>query len=346
MNDKKPLLIHSESMHASHKMLTDYIGADMEPVYTREVGGMNRVLHAISRSRQYPDYPVYLLEGGTPMLPCRMKKFFSLRDNTKMIGILADATMVNQVERLEQLTGIETVFHKMGKGCLDGGIAVSPFIKHYADKVLDVPVEVARPPMPQERYNDFGKVKPDLGSNVIVSVGKARHDIGMDILVEQFNYAKEKVPELELWIIGKGHPKEYEKYDGVKVKGYVEDLAEVFEQASLFVHAGRCSPYPIATLEAMRAGIPVVVSDMTGTKEIVENVEKKIRQELNQSYNNYFVRSPHYLARGIVAYYLGGNGEEKELLSKKFRRESEYFEPKKRCEHFKDTFDDLVDRIE
>lgn len=337
------LFVHSLNLHEAHRMFAETIDADFDPVYHSEVGGFRRLLNAFRRAKEYPNYPVYLLEGGIPMFPAYLKK--RTDKEIKMIGLLADETFINLVDRQPHYSFAETFIHKFSVKCLDGAIAVSPFVKSYVEKVVDIPIDVARPPILDESYKKLVKVKPNLDSNIMVSVGMPRFSIGMDVLVRQFEYAKWQIPDLELWIVGKGHPKEYEKIDGVKVLGFVDDLSEVFEKASLFVHAGRCSTYPVATLEAMRAGIPVVVSDMTGTKDIVMRVEDKLKEENNLNYEGYsFIQPVKKITNGIIAYYLS-SGDKRRLLSEEYRKESKEFEPEKRCKHFKKVFEELVEKI-
>jgi len=337
------LFIHSPNLHEAHRMFAEAIGADFEPAYPKELKSFRRFLEAFKRAKEYPDYPVYLLEGGMPMFPVYLKKRKS--KDIKVIGLLADETFINLVARQAHYSFAETFIHKISKRCLNGAIAVSPFVKSYAEQVLDIPIGIARPPISEDGYNRLGKVEPNLSSNIIVSVGMPRFSIGMDVLVEQFEYVKRKIPELELWIVGKGHPKEYEQKEGVKVLGFVEDLSEVFEKTSLFVHAGKCSAYPVATLEAMRAGVPVIVSDMTGTKEIVKRVEDEVKEELGLQYEgNLFIQPVKKIADGIIAYY-SSDEEERKLLSERYRKESEGFEPEKRCKQFKKVFEKLLEEI-
>jgi len=207
---------------------------------------------------------------------------------------------------------------------------------------LNIPIEVVNPAIPEKNYHRLGKVKPDLVSKVIVSVGEARYSMGMDILVKQFKIVKKEVPDAELWIVGKGHPKEYERVKGVKVLGYVEDLCEVFEKASLFVHAGRSSAYPVSTLEAMRAGLPVIVTKMTGTKDVVGEVCKKFKGEFGKDIE--FVKDFNELNREMIEYFRLSL-EEREYLSKEFRRVSERFEPGSIGRKFKVVFKNLLDKI-
>jgi glycosyltransferase involved in cell wall biosynthesis len=331
-------------MHPAHKPFVDAVNADVYPAYCSNVNGFRRFVEAFRMAKKCPDYDVYLLEGGMPMFPMYIRKRIYRKDGI-VVGLLADETFINLVERQPHYSFTETLIHRLSANVLDAAIAVSPFVKSYAEKVLNVPIEVVKPAIPEESYYNLGKVKPDLEAKVIVSVGQPRFSIGMDVLVEQFRIARKEIPDLELWIVGKGHPKEYERIEGVKVLGYVEDLSEVFENASLFVHAGRCSAYPVATLEAMRAGLPVVVSNMTGTKEIVERVEEEFKKELGFNYGDIkFVQPLDRIAKAILAYY-SLDVEARRLLSKKYRKKSEEFGPGKRAKQFKEVFEELVGEI-
>lgn len=320
-------------MHPAHRPFVKAIKADVYPAYRSKAGGVRRFVEAFKMAKEYPDYDAYLLEGGMPMFPMYLrKKFFG--KNGFVVGLLADETFINLVERLPHYSKTETFVHKISCGVLDCAIAVSSFVKSYAENVIDVPIEVVKPPIPEESYKKLSNVKPNLESKVVVSVGEARYSIGMHYLVEQFKIAKREVRDLELWIVGKGHPKGYEKVRGVRVLGYVEDLSEVFKEASLFVHAGISSAYPVSTLEAMRVGLPVVVTDMTGTKEIVERVERVVGCE--------FVKPVNRLHEGIVSYFKL-DIDDREKLSKMYREESKEFEPSKRAKEFKEKFEKLLE---
>ncbi len=95
------LFIHSPSLHEAHRMFAEAlyspssrkalgercfakaIEADFEPVYKKELTGFRRFLNAFKSAKEYPDYPVYVLEGGMPMFTVCLKK----RKNYKYICI-------------------------------------------------------------------------------------------------------------------------------------------------------------------------------------------------------------------------------------------------------------------
>lgn len=337
------LFVYS-GMHPAHKPFVDAIGADIFPAYVKNVTGLSKFISAFKMAEKYPEYDIYLLEGGSPMYPMYLRKKI-FRKGGLVIGLLADETFINLVKRQPHYSFWETSIHRLSAKVLDAAISVSPMLKNFAEKVVDVPIIVVRPPIPAESFRKLKKIRPNLDSKVIVSVGQARFSIGMDILVDNFRIAKKIIPDLELWIVGRNHPKNYEKVSGVKVLGYIKDLSEIFSEASLFVHAGRCSAYPIATLEAMRAGLPVIVTEMTGTKEIVEEVELSIKNEFNLDYKNFkFIRNSNNIWRGIVDYFkLDSNIKYK--FSKLYKQKSKEFSPGIRGREFEHGFKFILNKL-
>ena len=45
---------------------------------------------------------------------------------------------------------------------MDGAIAVSPMVRDFARKIINILIEVVRPSIPEEKYVKLDKVKPDL----------------------------------------------------------------------------------------------------------------------------------------------------------------------------------------
>ncbi|MEY3299179.1 MAG: hypothetical protein RLZZ597_2439 [Cyanobacteriota bacterium] len=61
--------------------------------------------------------------------------------------------------------------------------------------------------------------------------------------------------------------------DKVKFMGFREDIPEILSQAHIFTLISRWEALPLTIIEAMRAGLPVVISDVGGAAEtIVEGV--------------------------------------------------------------------------
>jgi hypothetical protein len=74
------LFIHSPNLHEAHRMFAETIGADLVPAYPMELKSFRRFVEAFKRAKEYPDYPVYVLEGRMPMFPVYLKKRKDLQE--------------------------------------------------------------------------------------------------------------------------------------------------------------------------------------------------------------------------------------------------------------------------
>lgn len=322
--------------HPSHKGFAESIEADFWH-YNHYFRGsrLPKIMKSGINGLLLPKYEVYLSEGGAPLIPVAVKKIF--RRKSIHINISADETFMMMKETPEEMKdkfpGYVNLVHKFASKYIDGAIAVSKLAKESAEEFLDVPIRIAHPYIEDEMYEKLSKINPNLISHDIISVGYGEHK-GMDILVKAFEIVKKEVKDAELYIIGKNHPEEWNGIDGVHVEGFVDDLIPYFENASLFVQASRADTFPVSTLESLRAGLPTIVTEKTGTKEVVENLGKE------------FVRivDAEDIARGI-SHYFDLSDSQKNKLSLKAKELSKKFNKKEMCEIFKKEFDLLLAEI-
>lgn len=113
----------------------------------------------------------------------------------------------------------------------------------------------------------------------IVSVG--RLDIKhkrQDVLIDAFNIISNRYPEYELLIYGSGEDENTLKEltasnDKIKLMGKTSRVAEVIQNASLFVLSSDSEGIPNALLEAMSIGVPCVTTDCSpgGAAMLIKN---------------------------------------------------------------------------
>jgi len=323
--------------HPSHKGFAEAIGADFW-YYNHYFRGSS--LPKIAKSGingiLLPKYDVYLTEGGAPLTPVAIKKI--LHRKSININIIADETFMMMKETPEEMKdkflGYVNLVHKFASKYIDGAIAVSKLAKESAEEFLDVPIRIAHPYIEDGMYERLGKICPNIKTPNIISVGYGKHAKGMDILVEAFKMVKREVKDAELYIIGKDNPKKWNKIDGVHVKGYVNDLTPYFENASLFVQASRADTFPVSTLESLRVGLPTIVTDKTGTKEVIENLGEEFVRKVDAK----------DITDGIL-HYFDLSDSEKYKLSLKAKELSKKFNKKERCEMFKREFGLLLEEL-
>ena len=113
---------------------------------------------------------------------------------------------------------------------------------------------------------------------------------GLDLMLQAFNIAKRTNKDLEFVIVGEWE-KEIQKellngfnedtVNAIKFVGPVKSMEHYFTEASLYLHCARGEAYGLTVLIAMAYGLPVIVSEWTGTKEIVKQVDETYIIELN-----------------------------------------------------------------
>jgi glycosyltransferase involved in cell wall biosynthesis len=136
----------------------------------------------------------------------------------------------------------------------------------------------------------FAEVTPDLASKRILFVGGIYggwrvHYKGIDLVLEGFHRALERDPELSLTLIGVT-PEVFtqltrDRYpastiERIQVLTQASDLAPYFQSHALFLLPGRGDAFPTVVMEAMAAGVVPMVSEFTGTKEIVAEVSDRL----------------------------------------------------------------------
>lgn len=125
---------------------------------------------------------------------------------------------------------------------------------------------------------------------VLLFTGSLIHRKGIDLLIEAFIDVAKKNPNIYLWLVGPKDQSENPSLDEgfvtmleqkvaeaslsdrVNFYGLIADrhtLAEAYQAADVFVFPSRKEGLPNVVLEAMACGLPVIVSDLPGLKNVI-----------------------------------------------------------------------------
>jgi glycosyltransferase involved in cell wall biosynthesis len=119
---------------------------------------------------------------------------------------------------------------------------------------------------------------------VVSFLGRVTMQKGPEYFIDAAKLLLQKMKNVRFVMAGKG-----DLLNGMKQKvsnlgisshfqfpGFVADseIAELFQASDVFVMPSVSEPFGIVTLEAMQAGVPVVVSKQSGVSEVVKNVIK------------------------------------------------------------------------
>lgn len=114
---------------------------------------------------------------------------------------------------------------------------------------------------------------------VLLNVGRLSPEKGQDLLLEAVACLTADFPGLNLRFAGIGSLEASLKSlatdlglaDRVAFLGYVEDMPEMYKNADIVVQSSLTEGLPNVVLEAALLGIPVLATDVGGTREVIEH---------------------------------------------------------------------------
>jgi glycosyltransferase involved in cell wall biosynthesis len=135
----------------------------------------------------------------------------------------------------------------------------------------------------REKFRAGTGVSPD--EKLFVAAGSFVGVKGFDLLIKAFADLRRERNDVKLLLAGDGEEKNYyrrliEELEISKSviisESYVDDIRPWLWASDFFVLPSRGEPFGIIILEAMAAGLPVIVTDSGGPGEIVKNEESGI----------------------------------------------------------------------
>jgi glycosyltransferase involved in cell wall biosynthesis len=159
---------------------------------------------------------------------------------------------------------------------------------------------------------------------------------GLDLMISTFSIAREIDPELTFTIVGYWDeqlvanmlkPCSSETREAIRFVGETSSLAGYINESSLYLHTARGEAYGLTILIAMAYGIPPLISEWTGAKEIVEKVNPELIAPLN----------PNVIAQRII-WYFNLSLDEKRSLSQKCIEISRTYTEERALNCFKEKF--------
>lgn len=332
-------MLHQDP-HPAHRGFAETVGADLVDYQQRSAGPLDgTIVGDVYNGIRYPDYDIYIVEGSKPLYAALSWRFAS---GGKIVYLGADhglfqlgnanfegsSTFKSLIGRFGQ-----PMVRTMARRGIDGVVAVSEFVEEFTRRIVgqETPIEVAHPFIQPGTYESLAPVEPALGANVAVTVARPWRYKGVDLLVDAWPDVRSEFPDAELHVVGRGHPTEYSDVPGVTVRGYVDDLEDAFRPASLFVQPSRVDAFPVSTLEAMRAGLPPLVTETTGT-----------RSEARAIHDSLVVApTPDALSSGVQQYF-SRERTDRESFSERARTRGAQFDAETRTAAFRDAFREVL----
>jgi glycosyltransferase involved in cell wall biosynthesis len=334
---KKRVLFLYYDPHYFHSELAKALKADFYPSLKLKsektnmfTGGLG-ILRAVFTLPR--DYDIYFCEG-TYIIPALAKKFGLIKKDAKIVNILASPLLyyikTGLIKRVRQKFAIELLKEVDLFLCL--GKMEDRLLKEI---IPDAKSIVVYPVIKTEVNKKFIGKKvnlPYLNRHKILTIGtNSAYYKGIDITFESFKIVKKRFPDSELTIAGNINDlNKYVdcNYPGVHCIGYAKDVVKLIKNSSLYVHMGRGDTFPLSSLEAMLGGLPTIVSEWTGTKEVVQNIN-----------SNYIAPLKSRDLADIIINHFNKKATQKKALSIRFREAAIEFSKRDIIKNFKLNFD-------
>lgn len=297
--EPQPVFLYYDP-HPVHEKMAAYVDAEM--VQCETGGPLARVRSG--RSHDFENRPV-LLEGGVPLVEGAVLDLVGT--SGPVIGLGADSTYHDLVDPMPGRSRVSRLAHRAALHFLDGTLAVSERISTLAEQVSGGPVRVTHPFVESTRYSRLRDIDPALESNRILCVGKYRRKNGQDALVEALAHAD---ADVAVDFVGPD-TSEIPASDRIETHGFVSDerLLELFESASLMVFPAPVGAFPVATLEGLAAGLPVVTTPQVGTATLIRGVHPRLVAD----------PTPVDIARAVDWYFSCSNAKRSDLAMRAYQ---------------------------
>jgi len=285
----------------AHAEMAKALRADFYPAPKLRSESSNMLLGGLSIFKAVftlpKNYDVYFCEG-TYIIPALARKFGLLSGKAKIVNILASPLLY--YIKIGRIKGIRRKFALWLLKEVDLFVSIGKMEDEILKEILPNAKSIVTYPKPKKEVITSllkDKRTPDLNSHKILTIGtNSAYYKGIDIVCEAFKMIKKDFPDAELFIVGRmpDLPNCVDCNDkGVYCLGYVKNLKEVIKNSALYVHMGRGDTFPVSCVEAMLGGLPAIVSEWTGTKEVVGKVNDNLVARLN----------PQDVAKKILWYF-------------------------------------------
>lgn len=137
----------------------------------------------------------------------------------------------------------------------------------------------------QPRSEDFLRARESDRQTCFGFVGRISEDKGIEVLLEAFQIARQRRPEISLTLIGKEEPADFLNdlltrssalTRNVRWLGFMENAQECMSNFNAIVLPSYREGFPNVVLEAAARGVPAIAFDATGCKDAIVHKETGI----------------------------------------------------------------------
>ncbi|MBI5401962.1 MAG: glycosyltransferase family 4 protein [Ignavibacteriae bacterium] len=220
-----------------------------------------------------------IIHSNSGILPCLIGKFSSSR-----ISFETRHGLFYTMKQLENLPLKRKIIEKVKQYFSDFQIAISYNDKEMLKKYFGIKeekIKVIYNGIDENKFTQYRKATGSSSEELIklVNVGRLTFQKAQDILLESVRKLKDEFTDFHLTIIGEGEDKfklenyieKYSLQKYVRIEKYRKDLFEYLQNFDILVMSSRYEGVPYVMLESMAIGLPVIMTDVGGIGNVIEN---------------------------------------------------------------------------
>lgn len=266
--------------HRAHEPFIEVLDADYRhfetgalPTPDREDQNLDSLGARLNIARSCrPNYEVVIGEGSAALQTAMLYKLLINRDAT-VVFLACDQTFKNKRFVSDTLwTAITPVTNRVVDCCVAISNLVDDWIAPY---FRHTPRHIVHPTTTEEKFEALTGINPRSSADpfVVLSAGRYQPMKNFDLIVSTVAEIREHSErDIELVLLGPDHDTQpYANRPFVTTPGFVSvaEFHNWFQQATLYAQPSRADGLGVAVLEAMLAGLPVVVSPEVGAKSFL-----------------------------------------------------------------------------
>jgi len=203
------------------------------------------------------------------------------------------------------------------------------------------PVRTIYPFIKESLLNDLLRTTPDLCSkSITIMAARDPFNKGLDIIFRAMGLVSDYDSAAKLNLLSPISASEIEAVPGydaafVNILNNVPDVSKVLQSSSLYVQPSRGDAFPVASLEALAAGLPTIVSSENGVKEVIGKIDGSMIVDLDHK----------ALADAIISFF-DKSQKEKTELSEQSRANAAFFNERHMLELFKKQLSSLKEELD
>lgn len=281
-------------------------------------------------------YDVFYADGPIHFLAI-MKLFRIIKPKQKIVFLMADETLSFLKNKYYTTIADKTLRWVIGKA--DGLICIGDQQLALAKELFpNIASKIIYNAVNEEHFQELLDFEPDFKTKNVFSVCNiGDSDVrktykGLDIMVTEMDAVLSIYPEMKYFIYGQISKrivaeliKNVTNIDRVLFMGEFEVFTEILKNKYLCLHLSRGDAYPTSTLECALAGMPVLVSESTGTKNILKAIDTCLVYKNKESLIN-LIENPNLVLE----------------ISTKSKKIAGQYKTEAMHQNFKNTFLDLV----